>query len=100
MRKGAAEFAVLSALRGGELYGVELVARLTGAGSVGLSEGTVYPLLRRLQSDGRLHARWDDNDNGPPRKYYSLTRSGRDAVEGMAAFWSEFEAQLNLIVRV
>jgi PadR family transcriptional regulator PadR len=99
MRKGAAEFAVLSALREGELYGVELVARLTGADSVGLSEGTVYPLLRRLQSDGRLNARWEVNDNAPPRKYYSLTKTGREAVEGMAAFWNEFEAQLNLIVR-
>ena len=99
MRKGAAEFAVLSALRGGELYGVELVARLTGADSVGLSEGTVYPLLRRLQSDGRLKALWEVNDNGPPRKYYSLPTSGRTALEGMAAFWNKFDAQLNLIVR-
>lgn len=99
MRKGAAEFAVLSVLREGELYGVELVARLTGADSVGLSEGTVYPLLRRLQSDGRLQARWEVNDNAPPRKYYSLTPTGHTAVQGMAAFWGEFEAQLNLIVR-
>lgn len=99
MRKGAAEFAVLSVLRDGELYGVELVSRLTGADSVGLSEGTVYPLLRRLQADGRLNARWEVTDSAPPRKYYSLTKSGRDAADGMAVFWNEFAAQLNLLVR-
>lgn len=99
MRKGAAEFAVLSALRDGELYGVELVGRLTGADGVGLSEGTVYPLLRRLQSEGRLAARWETSDTAPPRKYYSLTPEGVRAVKGMLAFWDEFQSQLNAIVR-
>ncbi|MGY6532043.1 PadR family transcriptional regulator [Glycocaulis sp.] len=99
MRKGAAEFAVLSALRDGELYGVELVRRLTGADGVGLSEGTVYPLLRRLQADGRLAARWETSDTAPPRKYYSLTPAGRKAADGMLTFWRQFQTQLNAIVR-
>lgn len=95
MRKGAAELAVLSALAEGELYGVEILDRMKGAEGLGLSDGTIYPLLKRLETEGRIEARWQPTVTGPPRKYYSLTAEGRSAVDAMSAFWIEFRRQLD-----
>jgi PadR family transcriptional regulator PadR len=98
MRKGAAELAVLSVLDGNELYGIEILDRLSGAEGLGLSDGTIYPLLKRMQTEGRIAARWEPSVTGPPRKYYRLTQSGRDALALMADFWAQFQQQMNTIV--
>lgn len=95
LRKGAAEFAVLSLLSRKEMYGIELLDALSGAEGLGISDGTIYPLLKRLQTDGRIQARWEPSVTGPPRKYYSLTQSGQNAVRSMGLAWSEFRDQLD-----
>ena len=53
------------------------------------TEGTVYPLLRRLQREGKIEASWQESAAGPPRKYYRLTPQGHDLLERMAADWAE-----------
>ena len=52
-------------------------------------EGTVYPLLRRLQREGKVEASWRESAAGPPRKYYQLTPQGRDLLGRMMADWAE-----------
>lgn len=95
LRKGAAEFAVLSLLSRKEMYGIELLDALSGAEGLGISDGTIYPLLKRLQTDGRIQARWEPSVTGPPRKYYSLTQSEQNAVRSMGLARSEFRDQLD-----
>lgn len=95
LRKGAAELAVLSLLERGEMYGIEILDAVAGADGLGISDGTIYPLLKRLQTEGRIAARWQKSVTGPPRKYYRLTASGHEAVGIMRDAWAEFRAQLD-----
>src|ERR687895_1115061 len=78
LRKGAAELAVLATLDRGETYGLDLLEQIRAAGGLELSEGSIYPLLNRLQKEGKIRGRWvQDPDAAHPRKYYGLTRDGR-----------------------
>lgn len=78
---------MLSALRDGERYGYELVSNL---GELLSSEGTIYPLLSRLRKDGWVQTNWQESVSGPPRRYYSLTDSGRAALEIFKGEWVRF----------
>jgi PadR family transcriptional regulator, regulatory protein PadR len=99
LRKGAAELAVLAALDRTESYGLELLERLQSAGGLELSEGSIYPLLNRLQKEGKIRGRWvEDPEAAHPRKYYGLTEEGRALLAGMLAEWAQFEAGMRQIL--
>ena len=92
LRKGAAELVVLSLLAQGERYGVEILDAAGGTGGV-LSDGTLYPLLTRLEREGKVEARWAMVENAKiPRKYYRLTPDGEAMVAAMQPLWYEFSA--------
>lgn len=92
LRKGAAELVVLSLLKGGARYGVELLDAAGGSGGV-LSDGTLYPLLARLEREGKLAGEWAlAEDAKVPRKYYSLTEEGVALVAEMQRLWQDFSA--------
>ena len=86
VRKGVLELCILRALEGQERYGYELVKTLASVPGLALTEGTLYPLLSRLRVAGLLSARLEESDEGPARKYYSLTREGRRALVAMNGF--------------
>src|SRR3954468_10593018 len=99
IRKGAAELAVLATLDRGECYGVELLEQIHGVGGLELSEGSIYPLLNRLQKEGKIRGRWvEDADAAHPRKYYQLTDEGRGLLAGMVAEWVQFESGMRQIL--
>jgi PadR family transcriptional regulator, regulatory protein PadR len=99
LRKGAAELAVLATLDQQESYGLELLERLQAAGSLELSEGSIYPLLNRLQKDGKIRGRWvEDAEAAHPRKYYALTAAGRALLAEMLAEWAQFEEGMRQIL--
>src|SRR5262252_8762196 len=77
LRKGILELAVMGVLERERHYGYSLVRVLTETGGIELKEGTVYPILARLNRDGLVHSEWVESDQGPPRKYYSLSAAGR-----------------------
>ena len=77
MRKGLLELCVLNALAEKERYGYELVKTLVSIPGMGVTEGTLYPLLSRLRVQGWVAARLEESPEGPARKYYALTREGR-----------------------
>lgn len=83
LRKGLLELAVLNALEERERYGYELVKSLVGVPGLGLTEGTIYPLLSRLRLQGLVRTRLVESPDGPARKYYSLTDRGRRVARGM-----------------
>jgi len=87
LRKGALEFAVLNALNGDRLYGYDIVRLLRRYDGLMIADGTVYPILSRLKADGLVRATIEDSPDGPPRKYYELTRAGRDALTEMNQAW-------------
>ena len=81
---------MLAVLRDGENYGFELVKAMGRADGLLTSEGTIYPLLARLRRDGSVHSNWRESTSGPPRRYYSLTSDGRDALEQFTRDWARF----------
>ena len=83
LRKGILELAVMGTLYSEQHYGYSLVRVLMGDGSLSLREGTVYPILTRLDKDGLVRSEWVESDQGPPRKYYSLTANGRRLFESL-----------------
>lgn len=98
MRKGAAEFAVLSLLRGGRSYGSKLLDSIAEAKRLNISEGSIYPLLKRLEFDGKITSSWEHDEGAiHPRKYYALTDKGSALVDAMSEEWSGFARALDAL---
>ena len=98
LRKGCLELAVLAALWGGRLYGLEILRRLESDSDLVVSEGTVYPLLSRLKTLGLLRSEWVESDAGHPRKYYALTPAGKKRVAEMAAVWEQLSSSMGKLL--
>ena len=94
LRKGALELAVLNALNGDRLYGYDIVRVLRGLDGLMIADGTVYPILSRLKADGLVRATIEDSPDGPPRKYYEMTRAGRDALAEMNGAWQSLVSSI------
>jgi PadR family transcriptional regulator PadR len=90
MRRGAIEYCVLALLRHRDAYGFELARTLAEADGLVESEGTLYPLLSRLRSDGLVDSFWEESPHGPPRRYYRITRAGEEALAGFKLQWKSF----------
>lgn len=86
VRKGLLDMCILRALSGKERYGYELVKALVDVPGLGLTEGTLYPLLSRLRVQGFVTTRLEESSEGPARKYYTLTAEGRRVLELMEAY--------------
>jgi PadR family transcriptional regulator PadR len=98
LRKGAVEMAALASLWGGRLYGLEIIRFLEDQSQLILSEGTIYPILNRLRTEGLVSSEWVEAEAGHPRKYYSLTGAGRDRLLQMAEAWVSFAAGLSRLL--
>lgn len=96
LKKGVLELCVLALLARQDSYAYELASRL--AEDVGMGEGTIYPLMRRLQTDGLVKTYLVESNSGPSRKYYKLTPAGRTAFAAQKAEWVEFAASINRAV--
>lgn len=90
MRKGILEFCILSILNTKEAYPSEILEQLKQAKLI-VVEGTLYPLLTRLKNIELLTYRWEESTSGPPRKYYSITESGKNTLEALQITWNELQ---------
>ena len=97
VRRGVLELGVLGLLKQGPSYGYDLVARLSGS-KLEISEGTLYPLLRRLRRDGFLDAYWQESESGPPRQYYKLTPAGLARFKSLVAEWRMLTDYVNVLL--
>jgi PadR family transcriptional regulator, regulatory protein PadR len=95
LRRGVLVLSVLSQLRTAQ-YGYSLRQALAGAG-MPIEEGTLYPLLRRLESLGLLVSEWRIED-GPPRRYYTLSPDGARHFQNLSASWSELVSTVNGLI--
>jgi len=97
LRKGALELAVLNALNGDRLYGYDIVRILRRHDGLMIGDGTVYPILSRLKADGLVRATIEDSPDGPPRKYYEMTRAGREALTEMNDAWQSLVSSIDVL---
>lgn len=81
LMKGILEGCVLSVIARGETYGYEILTALDGYGFEALGEGTLYPILTRLDKNGCISCRKEKSPLGPIRKYYSITDEGRERLK-------------------
>jgi PadR family transcriptional regulator, regulatory protein PadR len=88
---------VLGILRGGESYGYEIVQKVKelSGGEVEWTEGMLYQLLHRLESDGLVTARWGESETGRKRKYYSITPAAAPVMEDDRRQWLTISSVLN-----
>ena len=99
LRKGLMEFCILNILRNGESYGYEIVQSLQSVDELVVTESTVYPILSRLRKEGYLRAQVKPSQEGPPRKYFSLTALGRHRVAEMNAYWKSLQQAIAKLTR-
>jgi PadR family transcriptional regulator PadR len=96
MRKGVLEYCILSILNGEDKYASEILATLKDAKML-VVEGTIYPLLTRLKNAGLLNYRWEESTSGPPRKYYTLTETGKLFLKELDSTWDELRMATNVV---
>ncbi len=88
LRKGLLEFCILNILDGSRLYGYDIVRTLRDVDGLVISEGTVYPILNRLKREEFVTTAIEESPDGPARKYYRITESGRRQLEWMNDYWT------------
>jgi PadR family transcriptional regulator PadR len=94
MRKGFLVYCVLLICSHGSVYTTDIINRLHEASLV-VVEGTIYPLLSRLQKDGLLKHEWKESLQGPPRKYYQVSSSGQRILEELKKTNKQLQATIN-----
>jgi PadR family transcriptional regulator PadR len=101
LRRGSLELIVLHLLQPGEAYGYEIVSKLTADtnGALEVTDGTLYPVLYRLERAGFVTVRWETPERGVPRKYYRLTESGREELARLTHEWTSFARAMNELLR-
>lgn len=92
-KKGVLELIVLLAVSNKDMYGYELVKSVCEA--VEVNEGTIYPLLKRLSNEKYFDTYLQESSDGPPRKYYHLTDSGRKYMNEYKNEWLNFVESVN-----
>lgn len=94
MLKGVLEGSILAIIQQKEVYGYEISQTLKGYGFGDISEGTIYPLLLRLEKNGCLDSVYRESKQGPKRKYYLLTEKGKQELE---EFQNDFQNMVKAV---
>ncbi len=92
-KKGVLELCVLVLLDRKDCYGYEMVDEISK--SISISEGTIYPLLKRLKKEKLVNSYLKESQDGPPRKYYKITRLGKERKANLVSEWDEFAIGVN-----
>ncbi|OUJ06873.1 PadR family transcriptional regulator [Acetobacter malorum] len=95
-KKGVLELCVLALLSRADSYGYDIASRLSEA--IDMGEGTIYPLMRRMQKDGLVSTYFVESSSGPPRKYYALTEHGRQSLNSQRTAWTTFTKAVHAIL--
>jgi PadR family transcriptional regulator PadR len=97
LRRGTLDLVLLKLLSEREMYGYQLITTLEERGGkpFQLKEGTLYPVLYRLEDAGFIKARWETIERGVPRKYYRLTSQGTQHLTALLREWDDFLVAIN-----
>src|SRR3954469_25067042 len=96
-KKGVLNLCVLVLLDKQDRYGYELVQKISD--QIAISEGSVYPLLRRLTKEGYFTTYLQESTEGPPRKYYTLTDAGREYLQTLLLEWQQFRDGVDTLIK-
>jgi len=97
-KKGIIELCVLTLVKNRDYYGYELVEEISK--KVDIAEGTIYPILRRLTQENYFETYLQESDQGPPRKYYRITKLGRSTQENELTDWKDFNKNINALLKM
>lgn len=97
--KGILDGCVLAVIEKETVYGYELSKKLQQAGLEDVSEGTIYPVLLRLQKNAYINGELRPSETGPNRKYYSLTEEGQHALEEIKQEWEQMAQPITILLR-
>ena len=97
LKRGTLELCVLSIVSERDCYGYELVNRISEC--MQITEGTIYPLMKRLKDNGVIDSYIVESQEGPPRKYYKITESGREEKEKLLSEWFGFVDSINALLK-
>lgn len=98
VKRGILEYSIMSILSKEETYGYDIITTLAQWNVLATKEGTVYPLLKRLERDNLVQFSWRNSIEGlPPRKYYSLTPEGIDFLKIMDNEWANLNTAIDKI---
>jgi len=97
--RGVLDLCVLAVMADGPVYGYELTTRLRARGLSTVSEGSVYPLLARLEREGLVETYREASNGGPPRKYYRPSTAGRRALRAGVDEWQTTRDALDAVLR-
>jgi PadR family transcriptional regulator PadR len=102
LKRGTLEMILLRLLSQRPMYGYEIVTTLEkqGGSQFQLKEGTLYPVLYRLEDAGFIKARWETVERGVPRKYYELTETGTEQLQLLVKEWHEFAAAVKRLLQM
>ncbi|MBL8030642.1 MAG: PadR family transcriptional regulator [Candidatus Doudnabacteria bacterium] len=98
MRKGILEYCILLTISRGEIYASDILKELKEDNLI-VVEGTIYPLLSRLKTDGLLEYRWQESTEGPPRKYYKLTEEGKNSLNHLKKAWESLDKSIKSLTK-
>lgn len=93
MRKGILEYCILLIIAGEDSYVQDIINKLKTSKML-VVEGTIYPLMTRLKNMGLLSYRWEESTQGPPRKYYSITETGKIFLQELETSWNELTSAI------
>jgi PadR family transcriptional regulator, regulatory protein PadR len=99
--RSSTDLVILALLRDRPMYGYEILVTLTdrGNGEFQLKQGTLYPLLYRLEREGLICAKWETPPNGKKRKVYSLTADGKRAQLTLSEEWVRFTQAISSLLK-
>ena len=98
IRKGLLEFCILQIISRDEVYTSDIIDELKNS-KILVVEGTVYPLLNRLKKSGYIQHVWRESNQGPPRKYYSITYEGTLHIKELIVSWNELDASVKKLLK-
>ncbi|NLJ17153.1 MAG: PadR family transcriptional regulator [Clostridiales bacterium] len=96
LKRGVLELCVLSIVKNADCYGYELVNKISDF--MHITEGTVYPLLKRLKDNKQIQSYIVESNEGPARKYYKITENGLETQEKMQKEWLDFVENVNNLI--
>lgn len=98
MRKGILELCILSTIERKPKYSSEILSGLKESKLL-VVEGTLYPLLTRLKNADLLEYRWEESKTGPPRKYFTITKEGKQFLKELNTSWNELSLAVNTLIK-
>ncbi len=97
LKKGVLELVVLSKINEKDTYGYDIYQEINK--NMGISESTIYPILRKLTKEGLCDTYLRESSGGPPRKYFKISNKGKIKLDELKHDWKKFEKVVNIMIR-